>query len=245
MSTASTSTQITVPLMTVEMFQSALPKNQRGRVTQEVMDIINDALQDEFTRDQFADNFIGFTSVLSEGKWKMTDYVNAVKYVSYKVMGDTNIQAYAKTFPHRFQQFLAQGKSAKDQSAYVAMYHKSKLVQLITAQSIIPTHILNAHVFQEAINVQRDIMNDQDVSPKVRSDAANSLMTHLKAPEAKKVEVELGVKDSGELSELRKAMGQMAQMQFEKIVNGEVTPKDVAHFDLIEKKEPIEDADID
>lgn len=222
--------------MSPEMFKAALPKQMKGRVTQEVMDLINDALQDEFTREQFSENFLGFTTVLQEGRWKMTDYVNAVKYVSYKVMGSNNLEAYAKTFPHKFQALLAQGKSAKEQSAYVAMYNKSKLVNMVLAQSQIPTHILNAHVFQEAINVQRDIMNDTNNAPKVRSEAANSLMTHLKAPEEKKVELEIGLKDTGELSEMKEIMQQMASMQREKIIEGEFSPRDVAHQGIVSQK---------
>ena len=230
-----TGTNVTIDQshMTPEMFKAALPKQMRSRATPEVMDLINDALSNEFTRDQFRDNILGFTTVMQEGRWKMTDYVQAVKYVSYKVMGSTNQEAYAKTFPEKYQNLLLKGTTLKEQSAYVAMYNKSKLVNLVLAQAQIPTHILNAHMFQDALNTQHTIMNDPDVSPKVRSDAANSILTHLKAPEEKKIELEVGLKDTGELAELKTIMNNMAQLQHDQIASGRVNPKDIAHQDIL------------
>jgi hypothetical protein len=222
------------PYMSPEMFQAVLPKQMRSRVNPEVMDLINDALKNEFTRDQFTENILGFSTVLQEGRYKMTDYVNAVKYISYLVMGSTNQEAYAKTFPQRYQDLLIKGATAKEQSAYVSMYNKSKLVNLVRACAQTPTHILNAHVLQEAINTQRSIMKDPDVSPKVRSDAANSLMTHLKAPEdSKKVELEIGLKDTGELTELKDIMNKMAQLQHNQITGGFANPKDIAYQNIL------------
>ena len=58
------------------------------------------------------------------------DYVNAVKYVSHKLMGCTNLDAYVKTFPVKYQGFLNQGVLSKDIASYITAYNKSKLVNL-------------------------------------------------------------------------------------------------------------------
>lgn len=63
------------------------------------------------------------------------------------------------------------GVSEKDQSSYISAYHKSKLVNLIFEQTLIPIHILNAPLLQQAINVQAELMLTAN-SEKVRSDAA-------------------------------------------------------------------------
>jgi hypothetical protein len=154
--------------------------------------------------------------------------------VSFKLLGGTNLQAYVKTFPDKYQRFLGDGISAKDIASYVSAFNKSKLVNLIWAQSMIPTHVLNQDVFQRAINIQAELMADPDVSPKVRSDAANSLLTHLKAPEVKKIELDIGVKESSVIDDLRQATMRLTEQHRLQIASGASTVKEVAHSTIID-----------
>lgn len=63
-------------------------------------------------------------------------------------MGDTNKDAYFKTFPHRYQELMARGVTDKDMSAYVAGYAKGKLVNAIMEQSLVPSWVLNQDVYR-------------------------------------------------------------------------------------------------
>lgn len=219
--------------LTKQDFSSVLPKQFHGSLNQELMDKINQTLSDPDTADMLRDNLIGYTTVMNQGKFKLSQYIDAVKYVSFKLMGNTNLSAYMKTFPAKYADWTARGVSSKDISSYVSGYNKSKLVNLIAEQSLVPVHVLNADVLQKAINIQASIMMDEDVSPKVRSDAANSLMTHLKRPETQKIELDVTHKEDSAIAELRATTRQLVEQQEKVIASGGMTAQEVAHSKLV------------
>ena len=100
--------------LTVEQFRMALPDKVKKSVNQELIDQINQTLSDPDMFETYRDNLLSYTKVMADGRFKITDYVNAVKYVSHKLMGCTNIEAYTKTFPDKYQRWVNQGVSSKD-----------------------------------------------------------------------------------------------------------------------------------
>lgn len=220
--------------LTESEFKESLPKALQGKVNKEVIKQINDVLTDPDTAEMMRDNIIGFSSVLQEGKFKISSYLDAVKYVSFRMMGNSTKIAYVKTFPDRYNDFKARGLSDKVISSHVSAYNKNKLVTLVYTQSLVPTSILNADVLQEAINTQREIMLDKDVSPKVRSDAANSLMVNLKRPEESAIEMSIDVKDTGALHDLKELSRNLAQTFVNNINNGSQSSKEVAEYKIIQ-----------
>ena len=220
--------------ITLETIKHAAPKSVRSSINQELVDTINNVSEDEQFRDAYRNNLIGFINVLQDSRYKITDYINATKYASYKLMGNSNIQAYTKTFPDRFQRLIGEGASDKDISAYVAAYNKNQLVNKIIEQSMVPTHVLNSELFQKAINTQANIMSNPDASYKVRSDAANSLLTHLKPPESAKLEIDMTIKQDSALDDLRKATQQLVNQQKQMLEEKVINAKDVAESRIIE-----------
>lgn len=220
-------------MLTKEMVVQALPPNLKSAATQEFTDRINNIVNDPVVADQIRDNFISYASVLKDGRFKTEDYLHAVVYVSHKLMGLSNQDAYARTFPARMQTLIAKGTSGKDISAYVHAYHKNKMVGMLLEQTLTPFWVLNQDAYQKAINTQFELMTDPDVSPKVRSDAANSIMTHLKPPEAKEVNLNVGLKESSGLSELKTALEVLAKNQVGAIQSGTPT-KLIAATPLVE-----------
>lgn len=210
------------PLISEDEIREALPKHLRSSVSSVVIDRINEVLLDSDLRENFTQNFMTYTKVLSEGRFSMDEYINAVTYVSYKLIGLTNQDAFKQTFPAKYHRYCSEGKSAGAISSFVAAYNKTKLVNLIYEQTLIPTHVLNAHIYQEAINIQADLMRHAK-SEKVRSDAANSLMTQLKRPETTKIELDVGIKQSSVIDELRDAVNALTAQQRTAIQSGSVT----------------------
>jgi ABC-type glycerol-3-phosphate transport system substrate-binding protein len=170
---------------------------------------------------------------MADGKFKVSNYIEAVKYVSHKLMGCTNIDAYSRTFPDKMARFAAQGVSSKDIASYVTAYNKSKLVNLIMEQTLVPMWVLNQDLYQRALNVQAELMVSAN-SEKVRSDAANSLLTHLKQPETQKVELNVGMKEDNSISALREATLALVAQQKQALLAGAMTAQDVAHTKVIE-----------
>lgn len=210
---------MTYQLMTVDDLKQALPKGLQHQANQEFADKVNAVAADPETAEIVRNNFLSYSRVLQEGKYKTEDYLNAVTYCTFKIMGLTNKDAYAKTFASRYQSLVLRGASEKDISAYVAAYHKNKLVNTILEQAVIPSWLLNQDAFQKAINHQLHLMQNA-TSEKVQTDAANSLLTHLKPPETKKVELDVSVKNQGGISDLMATMELLAKQQLAMIQEG-------------------------
>lgn len=219
--------------LTIEQFQEALPEKMKKSVNKEVIDSINKVLADPEFYEQYRDNLLSYTKVMQEGKFKISQYIDAVKYVAYKHMGLTNRDAYAKTFPEKIMRFMVQGVSDKDIASYSTAYNKSKLVTLLYEQTLIPTHILNQDLFQKALNVQAELMVSAN-SEKVRSDAANSLINALKPPETKKVQLDVGVREDQSIQALREATMALAAQQKQMLQSGAVHAQQVAEAKIIQ-----------
>ena len=217
--------------LTVEQFKVALPDKVKKSINQELIDKINATLSDPDMYEAYRDNLLSYTKVMADGRFKITDYVNAVKYVSHKLMGDSNIAAYTKTFPDKYQRFVQNGVDAKDIASYVTAYNKSKLVNLIFEQTLVPSYVLNQDLYQKALNVQAELMITAK-SEKVRSDAANSLLTHLKMPVTQKVELDIGVKEDGSIAALRATTLELARQQRLMVQAGAMNAQEVAHSKL-------------
>ena len=213
-------------MLTQQEVVKALPANLKSCVTQSLVDNINNISADPLIAEQIRNNYISYTAVLKDGKFKTEDYLSAVAYVSFKLMGYTNQESYYRTFPARHQALLAKGTSSKDFAAYVSAYARGKLVNLILEQSLVPTWVVNQDLYQKALNVQADLMQN-GASEKVRSDAANSILTHLTKPKDTNFQINMDMRESSGMNEMRDALAKMAQQQQELISQG-VSTREIA-----------------
>lgn len=220
-------------LLDLNTLKAALPDNIRKTVTDEVLHGINAAVADPQFYEYYRNNLLSYGHVLKEGKFTVKQYSAAVRYVSYKLMGLTNQEAWMKTFPDKYAYFAQKGTSAKDISSYVHAYHNTKLVNLVMEQSIVPVHVVGRDLFWKALNVQAELMVSA-TSEKVRSDAANSVLNTLRPPETKKMELDINHKDDGTLEALRAATQALVDQQSTAIARGTVTAGQVAAYRVIE-----------
>jgi len=218
--------------LTIDQLTRAMPKQVKSKVTQELVDTVNSMVADPLMREAYRDNLLSYTSVMQDGKFKIDDYLNAVKYCSFKLLGSSNIEAYSKTFPDRFQRLIDMQADNKTISSYSTAYNKNILVNKIMEQSLVPSHVLNADLYQKAINVQANLMITAS-SDKVKSDAANSLLTHLKPPETQKIELDVSHKGDKVIDDLRATTEALVQQQKAMMKSGTATAQDMAHSKLI------------
>lgn len=216
-------------MLTLEQVKSALPPGNRNNVSQEMVNQLNALSKDPEEARYIRDNFISFSQVLMEGKFRLGDYVQAVMFVSYKVMGKTNLDAYKLTFPDRHAAMVHSGKPQKDIASMVTAYNKGALVTKIMERAIIPTWILNQDMFQAALQTQFELMTDVRVSDKVRCEAANSLLTHLKKPEVHKSELKINIAPNNGMAALEENLRKISQAQLSLIEHDpNVTAGDIA-----------------
>lgn len=204
--------------ITIDLLRQALPRAHRNMATPEIVERFNQAASGEMG-DILRENFLGYMDVLQEGKFKLDDYLAAVKYVSYKVMGKSNRTAYSLVFPDRFTRLMADATLSHEIDSYVTAYNKGKLVNLILAQTMVPTHVLNADYFQKALNVQMELALTAQ-SEMVRSQSANSILTVLKVPETAKVKIDVNVKHDNSVEALQEMMARVAGEQLALIEKG-------------------------
>ena len=224
--------------MTLDIIKRCAPNSVAKNITQEMVDNLNNLQLDPDFAEMYRENILGYMNVMKDGKFKLDDYFNAVRYVSFKLMGDPNIKAFAKTFPDKYNRWTSMGVPSKQIHGYSSAYNKNKLVNLVLEQSIVPFHVYNQEARQKALNTQLELMTTAN-SEKVRSDAANSVLTHTKGPDEAKIEMDVNVKQDSSIDDLRAATLELVKAQREKIINGSATAKDVAHSKIIN----VEDAD--
>jgi translation initiation factor 2 alpha subunit (eIF-2alpha) len=149
-------------------------------------------------------------------------------------MGKTNLDSYKATFPDRHSSMVSAGKAPKDIASIVTAYNKGMLVTKIMERAMVPTWILNQDVFQSAINTQYELMTDTTVSDKVRSDAANSLLTHLKKPEiAAKAEIKIDIGLNDGMAAIEQQLINMSRRQLELIEHDpNVSANDIASMSM-------------
>lgn len=217
-------------MLSTDDLKQALPAHLKGAATQELADKVNNIATDPEFAKTIRENFVSYAAVLKEGRFKVEDYLNAVAYVSYKVMGYTNQESYKRAFPNRYAALVAQGADDKTISAYVSAFNKGKLVNLVLEQTLVPMWVLNQDVYQKAIATQYELMTTAS-SEKVRCEAANSILTHLKRPEKVAVELSLGEAETSGMKELKDTLTLLAQQQQAMIAGGTNT-RTIAHQKL-------------
>ena len=213
-------------------FKEALPAHMKKNVNTHLLDKVNTLIASDTERETFRDNIIGLSHVLKEGKFKLDNYINAVRFISYTMMGKSNQESYSLTFPDKMRQWQQLNKSPKDISSAVAIYNKSKLVNLVREAAMIPVHVYNVDLFNEALSVQANLMRDQKVSPMVRQQAAACLIKELRPPETQKVELDIAVKEDSAIAALRDTTAKFVAEQKAMINGGIMNAKDVAERQL-------------
>jgi len=238
-------------LITEEQFKQSLPKELGNRgIPKEVLDGINQMISQGEEGAIFKENLLSHSSILKEGKFSLDQYFNAVKYVSYRLLNHSQRRAYELTFPDKVTDWLAKGTSEKDISSYVYAYNNSKLVIRLYEVTLVPFHILNQPLRQEALMVEAELMrggydkHGKFISHTVQEKAARTVLEMLAPPENTQTELQMKVKDSEETSNLAKALSDLAAAQRDMLARGG-SLKDVAESSIISSCDEIEDGDID
>lgn len=220
-------------LITLEEVRASVPTKLQSVVSQSLVDKLN-YLNSEVPEaaENIRDNFITYVDVLQEGKYKLTDYLNAIKYISFQLMGKSNRESFRLTFPDRFKRMQESGKPMKDIDSQVSSYNRNILVNKIREKTIIPSWILNQDAYQEAINTQVRLMRTAS-SERVQAMAADSILNHLKRPEnLGQAQLSINVNTGSVLDDLQKNMLELVKTQRDMIKAG-VSAKEIAEQRIV------------
>lgn len=84
--------------LTVDQFRDALPDKMKKAINPELIHKINTTLSDPDMYEVYRENLLSYASIMQDGKFKLTNYIDAVKYVSHKLSGKTSLDAFSLTF---------------------------------------------------------------------------------------------------------------------------------------------------
>lgn len=221
-----------------EQLKRFLPKEKKHLATDEIVALLNNPLDDDIRSEFFTENFISYVDLLVESpSYGLADYIKAIKFASHRMMGNTWLECYQKTFPDRYDEHLASGKSLDALRAKADGFSRTNLVKSILARGYIAPYVLNQPLFQKALNTAASIMLDEDASHIARVQAAKTVLEYTKAPEIQKVQMEVGVKANEDLIRMEKMLHQLAETQDRLIQEGKLTAKEVIESNIIDMKE--------
>ena len=216
----------------LDTFKKLVPKNRKNLITQAFMDNLNGIMTDVTMREAFRDNIIGYVDCLQAGRFKVDQYIKAVQYCTHKMANCTNIDAYIKTFPDRYQDMINRGKDDNHLSSVIGLYNAGKMVQDILGRTMTPVHIMNKDIHQKAINKLQQLMIFSN-NERIQMESAGKLVEILKPPETQKLELDIGIKNDPAIEELKRATAALVKGQREAIEFGASSAESIANSKLV------------
>lgn len=212
--------QLTLPKLQLEEVRDLLPKQAGAKLTADVIDKINTTITDPDELKIYKENILTFSTVLNQGRYKLYDYLSAVRFVGFILSGVTNKEAYRITFPDRHLRMVSEGITNEGYNVRVSMYQNSSLVKAIKEKAMIPLYILNMEHRQLAVNRLVQILEDDSVTPKVAVEAADTLLKHLTPPAevSNAINVVVAGDSTSIINELRDTMNSIANQKKAKII---------------------------
>ena len=205
--------------MNLEELKTLMPAKKQKFMNQELVDMINDAEHRGDFEGEFEKKVVSYSSILTQGRYKTSDYINAVEFVTYYLSGDEQAEAYVKTFPEKVKRRVLEGKSSYATGA-PSMYYSGQLVQAIMAQAQMNVRMRHYNKIDFAVETLFELATSRTASDRIRMESADKLLTQLKEPEESKVELEMTVKKDESGQALEKKLIEVATMQQEAFKNG-------------------------
>lgn len=211
--------------ITVEKLQKFMPKGTASKVTDEIVEYINNIENDTGMNQEYAEERV-MSCLHLMGKQGVTleKLVNAVKYCTLKRYHD-NKKAWAITFPQEYDRLVKRGGFV---DSHVSEYNKTYLVVEIDKMMLIPFHLQYDKIKHEALQVQVNLMrgigaNDDDrVTPHIQHLAAKTVSEILKSPEENSIELKIGASDAivAQQQELQDTLSEIVANQRKAFQNG-------------------------
>lgn len=224
------------PTFTKEELRRVLPPGFSTNVTNATVQYINKIIEDSEVKDSYKQNFAYYANVLTDPRFRLSQYVVAIQYVSFRALGYSISRAWQAVFPEKVKALLAKGASNNTIYNHAKSFHNTLLVTKITAQIMVPTWILNQHHYQDAINRQVWLMHNAK-SENVQTQAAKCLIDALTKPEVAEIEIthNVGTKKDSAIEVYKREAKKLAKAQLEAIKNG-VTLEVIAESKLQPKE---------
>lgn len=229
-------------MLTLEEFRYTLPVNLRTFATEKLYGTVVDLVTDPDVGSIYRDNIISFSKVLDpqfsninyNSGQSIQRYLKAVKFCTFKLMGATNVEAFARVNPKKYAEYKIGGKKKTLEAAVSTLSH-SKMVIDIMNLGLLGSHIVYQDYYAEAILKSVELMRGSR-SERIQMESSHFLATHLQAPETAKIDLNItNQQQSSALNDLRSVLKDMASEQQASIQSGMLDLNQVAKQKLVPK----------
>jgi len=239
----------TVKPLNAEEIWELLPRSIRNRVPRRFVEKYANTEIDENFSDIFVENFFSYMHLIGTNvRTNFKHYINAIKFVTYTNTGANKLEAYAAVFPEKYKLCMEEMPQPEGEHKFKRMvysYATSKTVSELTQQTTVPAWLVNAPVFQLAVNESVRIMLDDETPVDIKQKAADSLMARLQQPEVLKVEHSLN-QDTGSspVDEYEKASRKLAETMRLAISEHGLDSNNIVNLSLKEKEKNVTEAEL-
>jgi len=210
-----------------ETLQSYMPKGFNGRITDEVLEMINNVERDTgMSEELFSEQLCSYSHLITGGAG-IEKLTNAIKYVNLRMLPKMgSARAYRIVFPGKTVEVEGRGETI---DSFASMYSKTKMVVEIQKLLLVPAHISHAPMHNLMLQKLFDLSNgigakaDDRVSPTVQMNAATELLNATKMPEDNTMELKIGLSDNAVSIQqgLFEQLAAVTKIQKERIERGE------------------------
>lgn len=223
--------------VTAAKLKELFPK-KKGTITEELVGLINEVQSEpEFNGSKFVDTLYTYQNVMLKNSGNMEQYIDAIRFCAYVEAGNNSIDAYKKTFIRRdfVQNRLRVGTQSpeyKELTSATTRFRKSPMVVDILTQADVPLYLMFQGERYRAVAKLVEEMDNATYS-KDRINAAKAVLENVKPPDNIQIEMDIGVKESDAIAELRRATQELASKQLSEIKSGG-SVKTIAESTIVE-----------
>lgn len=230
---------------TVEGLKEVMPRGYRGYIDDNLVDKLNRWGEEDSKEETewYRENFCTYLGVIEGRNVSLDRYIKAVKYCSLRLLGVNIIDSWTRTFPEKVDRVKkdTEGDDELFKSRcqdYATAYNTTKLVVMIMGQSLVPSYIVNAPYYQEAINKLVEIIRDKTVrNGMTKVKACEAILNATKQPEVieNNVNVNFGVGGitNSAMDELREVTNKLAMTLKEQVANKSKDLRELTDIELV------------
>lgn len=219
----------------LEAVKASLTKKKAKKVTQEIIDEMNQVIANPDFGESLAENYMNFIGVLRErNRCSLAQYHKAIMFYTLVEGGSTLVKAYMQVFPDRVayrRKLYPERSSSVDLAHESSRYNRSNLVMDIRKTDTLSVKLIHRNLLHEAILKQADLMRTAK-SELVQQKASETLMRELKPDEEANINLNINDGSTKVLEDLRKATAELAKQQFGRIIEGTAV-KDIAASKIV------------
>jgi len=227
--------------LTTTYLKEMFGKTGKKFITEETVEELKEIIEDPDYGEDFLEAYKDYFNVLEGKNWSHIQFLRGLKFFMLVESGSSVVEAYIKVFPDRLQVRIDRGQGRAEMTGEASRFNTSSLVNEIRKIASVPVQLLFRHTLIEAIGVQAKLMRGAK-SEHVRQKASETLIRELKPTDDLKIALDVNVKESNAVAELKDQLLDMAKIQLDHIEGGRV---DIKQLGAMKAGESVIEGEID